>query len=328
MTRLRILMSVLLLAAFVIACKKNAASHPENTNKNLRVLGYLMSYTGGNWHEDVDVVDFSRITDLNLAFINPNETGGFPAGETLKKAVDKAHAKNVRVFCSIGGGSPPAHLEGLLEDNRRAALVAGLVQLTETAGFDGIDVDLENDLINQHYAKFISELAAALKPRKKLLTAALAAWNAKKIDDVTLQQFDLINIMSYDQTGPWAPTRPGQHAPLAMAESDFRHFNQARRIPAERLLIGLPFYGRCFGPGAPEAMHYKDIVANFAGAQNNDEVTMSTGAKIYYNGLPTITQKVNFAKNNKAGGVMIWELRQDSGGEHSLLRKIAGLARE
>ncbi len=34
-----------------------------------------------------------------------------------------------------------------------------------------------------------------------------------------------------------------------MAVSDFNYFNQARGVAAEKLLIGLPFYGYGFGGG-------------------------------------------------------------------------------
>ena len=41
----------------------------------------------------------------------------------------------------------------------------------------------------------------------------------------------------------------------------------------------------------------------------------------YYNGRPTIRSKVQLA-SNKVGGVMIWEIGQDSFNEYSLLKTI------
>jgi chitinase len=44
----------------------------------------------------------------------------------------------------------------------------------------------------------------------------------------------------------------------------------------------------------------------------------------YYNGWPTIKKKLSYALQKKAGGVMIWQLLGDAGGEYSLLKAIHG----
>jgi GH18 family chitinase len=142
------------------------------------------------------------------------------------------------------------------------------------------------------------------------------------VADSTLNQYDFINIMSYDKTGPWDITRPGQHSPLSMVKDDFNYFHNKRNIAAAKLLIGLPFYGYGFGGNAPSGMAYKQIIASYPGAENNDEVAADGGGTVYYNGIPTIKQKVAFAKSNKAAGVMIWQLLGDSTGSLSLLKAI------
>ncbi len=292
----------------------------------LRVLGYLPG--ADNWLNTIDSIDLSKITDLNLAFVNPDESGNFPFHDAYGVIIQKAHDQNVRVFISLGGGGPPSYLEGLLDENKRSTVIKGLVTLTERYNFDGIDVDLENALINQNYAPFVSELSSALKPKKKLMTAALASWNGNKIHDSTLMLYDFINIMSYDKTGPWNLLNPGPHSPFHMVENDFNYYHITRGIPAEKLFIGLPFYGHGFGNGAPKSMSYKNIITTYPGAENTDSVSLPGGGIIYYNGIPTIRQKVLFAKQNKAGGVMIWQLRGDSKDSKSLLQAINEIAEQ
>ena len=107
-----------------------------------------------------------------------------------------------------------------------------------------------------------------------------------------------------------------------MAQDDFTYFNTTRGVAAEKLFIGLPFYGYGFGNGAPESLSYKDIVATYPGSENADSLTVSGGGKVYYNGIPTIRQKVSFAIDKKAGGVMIWQLLGDSKDSKSLLKAI------
>ena len=323
MNKFSLLVYCALFSAISLACSKK--SSPQQDNK-LRVLGYLMS--DNNWHTDINGIDLTKITDLNLAFINPDASGQFSINDDIKQVITKAHGQQVRVFMSIGGGSPPAHLAGLITPEKRTQLIAGIVALVEKYNFDGVDVDLENDLINAHYADFVSALGTALRTKRKLMTAALASWNAGKITDATLGWYDFINIMSYDKTGPWNTANPGPHSPYEMATVDFDYFHKTRKLPAEKLLIGLPFYGYGFGTNAPESIHYKDLIVQYPGAENADEVTVNGGGKIYYNGIETIRQKVKFALAGKAGGVMIWELKQDSRDGKSLLNTIHAAIKE
>ncbi len=50
--------------------------------------------------------------------------------------------------------------------------MAGIVALMDQHGFAGVDVDLENELINADYPAFVAELRVALTSRNKLMTAA------------------------------------------------------------------------------------------------------------------------------------------------------------
>lgn len=302
------------------ACGKGGEKDEDPIGHRLRVLGYVFT---PDWGTVSTRIPWQGITDLNVAFINPTESGAFQVDPALRDLVNTAHAHQVRIFFSIGGGNPPPYLETLLATaQNRTKLVSGIVDVLNRFGFDGIDVDLENALINEHYASFVEEVAHAVKPLGKLVTAALASWNANRISDATLAHYDFINVMSYDATGPWNPERPGPHSPYSMAVDDFRYFHQTRDIPAARLFVGLPFYGYGFGGGVPESLFFRDIAAQWPGRVHDDEVTAAGGGKVYYNGLITIQQKTQYALDNDAGGVMIWQLLQDAEGAHSLLRAI------
>lgn len=298
----------------IICCSHAAVA------QSLRVLGYLFSRN--NWNTAIDSIDLTQYTDINLAFINPDVDGNFARDDNFLKVTDKVHQHHGRVFLSIAGGSPPAYFANLLKKDKRAHFIAELSAFTLLYNFDGVDVDIENDLIDGNYAVFIKELSVALKAHNKLMTSAQAVWNGNKIGDSTFQRFDFINIMSYDKTGPWTPSKPGQHSPYAMAVDDFTYFHETRHITADRLFVGLPFYGYGFGPNAPESMLYRDIASTYPGAEKMDSIIFPGGGKLYYNGIPTIKKKVAFARTNGAGGVMIWEIQQDSKDDKSLLKAI------
>lgn len=314
---------ILIFAFSVWQCSHRAHLTQDSNKPEFKVLGYL--HSPYDWQAGLNAIDLNLITDLNLAFINPDSTGVFQPDPVYHEIIRKAHEKNVKVYLSFGGGSAPDYLEHLMHPDKNHLFVDGLLSMMVTYGFDGIDVDLENALINQLYPPFVSALARAVKQKGKLLTAALASWNAHLIPDSTLAQYDFINVMSYDKTGPWNLSRPGQHSPFIMAESDFNYFNQGRSVPAEKIMIGLPFYGYGFGNGAPQSMTYKNIVQTYPGSERSDSVTLTAGGKIYYNGIPTISQKVQFATKSGARGIMIWQLLGDTRDERSLLKTINSL---
>lgn len=312
------LLCFILAGGISLAYHKHRSDPLPGRHSDLRILGYI------NGRGDLSQynIDFSRITDLDIAFLNPDSMGVFSVDTSLANLVTTAHSHHVRIYFSIGGGMPPAYMGGLLKGDKRNALAHSVAELAVAYHFDGVDADLENELVNSDYGPFISTLSTLLKRQKISLTAALAAWNANLISDSTMAQFDFINIMSYDKTGPWDMSEPGQHAPYSMAEQDFKYFNKIRKVPSGRLLIGVPFYGYGFGNHAPSSMGYKDIVSNFPGAANADSVVLPGGGIVYYNGIPTIKKKVQLAISQKAAGVMIWQILQDSQDSTSLLRAI------
>jgi len=100
----------------------------------------------------------------------------------------------------------------------------------------------------------------------------------------------------------------------------------ASPLPAGKVTLGLPFYGRRTGSGDWET--YEDILQRLGGqprAQQQKDVelqephnyaedkTSSSDGKgvVYYNGPVTIERKVALALSNGLGGVMIWEAGQD-----------------
>ena len=174
-----------LLAIVLLCCLFTNAQQAR-----FRVIGYLRLDNIVN--RDADGIDYNKITHLNIAFINPDSAGNFSAISRLKKFVDKLHQHHVKVFASIGGGLAPAYYSNLLMDANRHNLVKNSASLTELYDLDGIDVDLEGERIDANYENFIIELSSELKPKKKMLTAAVATVYKTRYTDKALAQFDLL----------------------------------------------------------------------------------------------------------------------------------------
>lgn len=310
-----LLLVILLGSVGLLACAQQ---------KDFRIIGYLM--VSRNGLAKAQQINMRQITHLNLVFINPDSTGKFTNNTDVPKIIALAHKFHVKVLMSIGGGNIPAYLPGLLADDKRQAFINSIVNEAVKQDYDGVDVDLEGDAVNNYYSAFVTELADALSAKHKLITAAVATWYAKSVTDSALAKFDFINIMSYDKTGPWEPAKAGPHSPYEMAVADIEYWRDTRRVAAEKLNLGLPFYGYGFGPNNTTSdFNYRDIVNRYPGAENKDEVKLANGQTGYYNGLVTIKKKTMFARQ-QTGGVMIWELSQDATGNLSLLKAINDIA--
>jgi GH18 family chitinase len=312
-------------AALVVAVIVLAATAGDAQDKPaaFRVIGYYSLRAAMS--ADPATVPFDKLTHINLSFLNPDAAGAFNQDlSRLPAFVDAAHSRNVKVLVSIGGGGAHPQYRELLKHERRAALVERLVQIAVAANLDGIDVDIEGGDIDENYEAFVVELGVALRAAKKLMTSAIAVFYKNQLTDRALAQYDFVNIMSYDHTGPWRPERPGPHSTFEHATEALHYFGTERNIPKDRMVLGVPFYGYGYGPeltSKPVTMTYKDIVATFSGAELVDQWTMPDGQIIYYNGIPTIKRKTALARE-KASGIMIWQILGDAPGELSLLGAI------
>jgi chitinase len=288
-----------------------------------RVVGYYSlnaAQTG-----EVKNVPFKQLTHVNLWFLNPDTEGNFVNDLSgLAPFVKAAHKHNVKVFFSIGGGSHQPQYQALLEAGQRSKFIESLVNQVIKYGLDGLDVDLESANIDENYESFVTELGVALRAQNKLMTAAIAVYYKDQLTDKAIAQFDFVNVMSYDRTGPWRPENPGPHALYEHAVDDLTYFGENRQVPKSKMTLGVPFYGYGYGPELTSkaiSMSYGKIVETFKGSELKDEWTMPDGKILYYNGIPTIKKKVALAKE-KASGIMIWQIQGDAKGSKSLLRAI------
>jgi len=278
-----------------------------------------------------EAIDYGKVTHLNVAFANPTKASGdlsFPSeAATL---IARAHENHVAVFISIGGGgasedaSVRQRYETLTGEAQLAGFVTRLTDYVVVHDFDGLDVDLEGEAIGSHYGNFIAALAPALHAKGKQLTAALSRYSGTKVPDSAITEFDFVNIMAYDATGPWNPDRPGQHSSLEYAQNGVRYWLE-RGLPKSKVVLGLPFYGYGFGADFTQnGYSYREIVDRFPGAEEADQA----GETIWYNGRATIKAKTVWARQEGLGGVMIWSLDGDVKDGRSLLSAIDDARRE
>jgi GH18 family chitinase len=299
------------------------------------VIGYLPAFKG--FADVLKRADFRYYTHVDLAFVNPGPSGEIMKGDALACApagngamltdgdvralVTKAHRSNAKVLASLGGGTIPGCAGDwtiLARRENRAKVIAGLLALVDRYGLDGIDVDLEGELMTRmdaegNYTPFVRELSAALQARSKLLTCATASYAGGMVP-----YFDLVGIMSYDAVGSTWGTPGEEHASYVQAERDLALW-LGKGVPPQKLALGLPFYGHGFGRFGP-SWAMRDIRAQFgAKAVKSDVVGQRCAGCDYitFNGLPTLERKARLA-GAWGAGVMVWEIDQDLSGNRAI----------
>ncbi len=280
------------------------------------VIGYLPSY---RFHT-INSIDFSKLTHVMVFFVNPDVSGVFSFSEDISEVVDAVQPYDCKVFISIGGGGLSESIENTYETktevDNRSEFIHNLLEFARENKVDGIDVDLEGLMVQMPtYDGFIQELIDSAHYSNFAVSAALAKWTGGSVNNSTVEMLDFLNLMSYDLTGPW--TSEGQHSPLSQSQGDF-NFWQQKGASRENLMIGLPFYGYEFKEDETVAWTWCQIVSDYPDSLSQDKINTGKG-DLYFNGKATIEDKLQFAKTNEAGGVMIWELGQDCFDQHSLL---------
>ncbi len=304
------------------------ASAPRNTElTDFKVVGY---YPG--WEPDkLQFVDFSVLTHVCYAFAIPTADGGLRElenPETAKTLIASAHANGAKALLSVGGWSyndtplEGTFMEATSSDAKIGKFAENIIAMCEKYGFDGVDMDWEHPRVDgssaKQYETLMLMLAEKLHASDKLLTAAVLSgatadgniyYDAAAQTNAVLNALDFINVMAYDGGDG------ERHSPYDFTVDCGDYWTKKRGMPAYKVVMGVPFYAR------PSWAGYGTILESVPDAYAADHVTYN-GMEVYYNGQETIAKKTDYAREN-LGGIMIWELTQDTAdGGKSLLQTI------
>jgi chitinase len=314
-TRLLSLLTTLVaLVAGIVAVAVTPASAAVLPN-GFRSVGYLPSWSGS-----VNAVQYGKLTHINYAFALPNANGtlqAIPSPSKLTSLVSLAHANGVKVSLAIGGWNDgnDSGFEALAAGaGTRTTFVNSVVSVVDQYGLDGVDIDWEYPdpgTSGSNFTALMQQLSSAMHSRGKLLTAAVVSGGttADGVQPAVFGYVDFLNIMAYDGGSPHA------NYDWSIASANFW---KSRGLPADKTVLGVPFYSR------PTYYTYAQLVAMDPANANRDCVSVS-GVQQCYNGVPTIRRKTQWAMAN-AGGIMNWELSQDTTGATSLVSAIHEVA--
>lgn len=328
MRRKNITLIVLATFFFICACSNDDKQEsPIPEAEAPRIVAYLptwkMPYTP----------DWKKITHLCIAFGLVQSDGSLDLTEVSKyrSIINIAHHNGVKVLLSIGGGGTSIFSSAILNINNRNLLINNLEKAIKDYDFDGIDVDYEeweggpegygaSDIAKREALENMYRELRAKIGTDKLISAAVSAdwndgtWGYYKCYNSSMHGYlDFVNLMIYDETGPWEGARVGQHASWDFFTNAISYWLNEYQLPKNKLVAGVPFYGYRFQSenvtkGA-ESIPYKDILALYPqeGADLKDNIGL-----LYYNGIPTIKRKAEYILDTHLGGIMFWEISQDT----------------
>lgn len=295
-----------------------------------KVIAYYPS-----WKTDqLDKLQYNILTHIIYAFAIPNADGTLRPLENpdlAKQLITRAHQENVQVLLAVGGWSyndtplEATFLEATKTKKKQKTFAKEILALCDKYGFDGIDIDWEHPRVDGNSAKqyegLINYLSKELHKKEKLITSAVISgatpdgniyYDAAAHTDKVLKCVDWINVMAYDGGDG------ERHSTYEFAIASASYWKKTRKMPASKIVLGVPFYAR------PSWATYEDLLAVNPLAYKKDNISYN-GIDVYYNGIKTIKKKAKYAKKH-LGGIMIWEITQDSAEQNKSLLSAIGKA--
>jgi chitinase len=312
---------------------------PLRANAQQWSMGYYASFDS-----PVADIEWSGLTHLIHEAAGAMEDGTvdistMQLSSSAASVISAAHAHNVKVLLDLTQFEWLGHNNGLSQavSNNLTPFVANVMNVVNTYGYDGVDVDWEPlDKTN------MTRLASALKAQLggKLLTAAAiitdySYWGSNH------SNFNRVNMMTYDMAGLGDPyswfnsALLGEGNPIKVWSVNLavqRYTNAG--VPAAKLGIGIPFYGWQWTGGGISAPHQTWTSSPSLSQVNYTSIAPQIGTKgtyhwdsegqvpylsnnsgtpsfLSYENAQSIAAKVNYAKTNNLGGWIIWQISAD-----------------
>ena len=225
-------------------------------------------------------IDFATLTHIIHFSLVPKSDGTVNSNAnslTVANSVDlitRAHAAGTKVLVCVGGANSETLFQSATSPGNLPTFIMSLTNFMGARGYDGVDIDWEPlpTTDAQQYTNFVNGLRTALNgfPQHKLLTAAVGAYppfgdpaTSEYVMFASLQnQFDQINIMTYDLSGPYGGWVTWFNSPIF--DGGYRFPSTGGLVPSvdgavkgflgsgvasNKLGIGIAFYGYIWSGG-------------------------------------------------------------------------------
>lgn len=342
-------------AVFIFVYCLCAVKQPQQTEESLSkvVMGYYASWERENF--DHTKIDYKHLTHLAHAFTMPDSEGNLIIHEDYPypELIASAHRNDIKVIMSVGGWGRSEGFPGMASSTEnRQRFIDQVLDFCETDSYDGVDIDWEyvsNPEEKKNFIDLSRELSAALKSHQPplLLTIAVPAghfWGRWFSYEEVVEYYDFISFMTYDFHGEWT-NHSGHNAPLYRcgydlcgSMNDSYKYALSRQIPKEKLLFGIPFYGRSFDSSGLYQKFQKCESYSFAEIMDllnaGWDYIWDDCAKVPYILKPDKTKMISFddeksvslkcqyIKERDVAGAIVWALNEDYYRDSSVLLNV------
>jgi len=337
--------------------RETASEPPPSLELKKVVMGYYPAWEKADF--GYTRLRFEYLTHIAHAFTKPDSAGNLVLDPDYlyPELVTEAHRWGVKVIMSIGGWGNCAGFPGMVAlPVTRTKFIRQVLDFLKANSYDGVDIDWEfvsNSTEQRDFGFFIKELSETLKAQNPPLQLSMAApadnyWAQWINFEGLIGYFDFVGFMTYDFHGPWSD-HSGHNSPLFLCGGDTCGslndtfiYGLSRKIPSEKLLVGLAFYGRSFD--CPELYRpfseslyysYADVARLLTGGWTRlwDDCAQVPFARkadqsviVSYDDEQSIGAKCRYVLDKNAAGVIIWELTEDYVNGQPVLLKVVGNA--
>lgn len=351
-TRIETILKICILLGFVLMGQKASAATPAS----LEISGwipYWRTATGTaealvNLDTFKEINPFGYTVKINGQLFDPMNIDEEPWTTLIKEA----KAKKIRVIPTIMWGNPDAIHAVLSNKILRDAQIADIVNLVNSKGFDGIDIDYEAKYAKtkDYYSIFLKDLYKAMgnkwvmcevesrTPVTSRYDTVPADYNPNDVanDYVEINKYcDRVRIMAYDQARvdlSLDRANPGLYAPVADPKWVEKLVDLASQtISKNKIVIGIPTYGYEYivSPGGVGGYSYVSdgalnpvYATDIAKALNITPERTSAGelSFIYY---PNATSTpINGVKTDTQTNLIVWSDAQAIKDKIDLAKKL------
>ncbi len=287
---------------------------------------------------------YNSLSQFTANYINQISTAtysvtsaGTISGSTPTEGVQLALSSNDQAFAclqnTLNGAFSSSLAHTVMTDSAvRSAFIQNTLNLLRTYGYTEANMDFEDmpAADRSAYNLLISDMAAALHSAGYKLIVSVpgktsdsptAAWSGTFEYAALGRAADAIQLMTYDQNGPWGA--PGPVAGLPWVENVVKY--AVSQIPSSKVMIGLPAYGYDWNTTTNtghKAVMWKSIpnlIATTGAVPQYDSVQQSPwftytaaadGSKhtVWYENSTSIAAKSALVKKYALGGVSVWRL--------------------
>jgi len=259
------------------------------TNMNRLNMAYVYFGNSNTYKSSVEKTK-SSLQVISPSYFNIDEDGTLKLVSNIDvQFIKEMHKQNIKVIPFLSN-----HWNrdiGRLALEKRETLADQIAQAVIMYQLDGVNVDIENvtEIDRDAYTDLVRLLKEKL-PAEKVVSVAVAAnpyrfnkgWHGSYDYEALAKYSDYMIIMTYDEGyegGPQAPVASG-----LFVEKSIQY--ALEKVPKEKILIGIPFYGRYWKDGESyggygiNLTNVEQLIKKYNGQISYDRVKQSPKAVI------------------------------------------------